>query len=234
MNAYKKMFPRQYTFLPVIHVESPVQAVRNANIAFSEGADCIFLINHRMPASGLRRCYASVRERHPDKWIGLNWLDQAPVDAMTMMDITIDGIWVDNAGIYEDQRGDTEARVLARMHHNLEQEWDTSFLLFGGIAFKYQEAVKDLSRVAKQAMLHVDVITTSGAKTGSPPDIEKIRTIRKAIGENFPLANASGVTPENVGEYMPYVDCFLVATGISDSHTELNTVRVGKFKRALS
>ena len=234
MNAYKRMFPRQYTFLPVIHVEYPVQAVRNANIAFGEGADGIFLINHRIPANELQRCYASVRERHPNKWIGLNWLDLTPAEAMTTMERTIGGIWVDNAGVYEDEHGDIEARTLARMHHYLEKEWRVSFLLFGGVAFKYQNAVKDLAHVAKQAMFHVDVITTSGTRTGSPPDIEKIRTIRNAIGEDFPLAIASGTTPENVTEFLPYVDCFLVATGISDSHTELNPTLVRKFKNALS
>jgi len=234
MNAYKVMFQHRSTFLPVIHVEYPIQAVRNANIAFGEGADGIFLINHRIPAGELQRCYSFVRERHPYKWIGLNWLDLTPVRGMSMMDDTVSGMWVDNAGIREDERGDIEARTLARMHRHLEQEWRISFLLFGGVAFKYQKEVKNLEHVAKQAMLHVDVVTTSGAKTGSPPDIEKIRTIRKAVGDDFPLAIASGATPENVGEYLPYVDCFLVATGISDSHTELNAVRVGKFRKATS
>jgi uncharacterized protein len=49
--------------------------------------------------------------------------------------------------------------------------------------------------------------------------------MRQALG-GFPLAIASGITPENVEAYLPYVDAFLVATGISSSFTELDSERV--------
>lgn len=43
--------------------------------------------------------------------------------------------------------------------------------------------------------------------------------MREAVDEHR-LAVASGVTPENVQDYLPYVDDFLVATGISKNfHT---------------
>jgi predicted TIM-barrel enzyme len=42
----------------------------------------------------------------------------------------------------------------------------------------------------------------------------------------LPLAIASGITPENVGDYLDVADCFLVATGISRSFTELEPSRV--------
>jgi predicted TIM-barrel enzyme len=40
------------------------------------------------------------------------------------------------------------------------------------------------------------------------------------------LAIASGITVQNVDRYLEWADCFLVATGISDSHTELNPSKV--------
>lgn len=49
--------------------------------------------------------------------------------------------------------------------------------------------------------------------------------MKQAIGE-FPLAIASGITPENVSESLDIADCFLVAKGISTSFTELDPVRV--------
>ena len=49
--------------------------------------------------------------------------------------------------------------------------------------------------------------------------------MKQALGE-FPLGIASGITPENVSEYLDIADCFLVATGISTSFTELDPVRV--------
>ncbi|MEO7729932.1 MAG: hypothetical protein ABIY55_03095 [Kofleriaceae bacterium] len=38
--------------------------------------------------------------------------------------------------------------------------------------------------------------------------------MREAIGPEGAIALASGITPENVGTYLPYVDAFLVGTGI--------------------
>lgn len=55
--------------------------------------------------------------------------------------------------------------------------------------------------------------------------LAKIAAIRAAIGSN-PLAIASGITPANVTEYLDSTNCFLVATGISSSFTELDDKRV--------
>jgi predicted TIM-barrel enzyme len=49
--------------------------------------------------------------------------------------------------------------------------------------------------------------------------------MKRAIGD-APLAIASGVTPENVPDYLPWADCFLVATGISYTFDELDPDRV--------
>jgi hypothetical protein len=42
--------------------------------------------------------------------------------------------------------------------------------------------------------------------------VNAARPLKRALGD-WPLAIASGITPENVGEYLPVADCFLVATG---------------------
>ena len=49
--------------------------------------------------------------------------------------------------------------------------------------------------------------------------------MKLALGDT-PLAIASGITPENVEEYLPYADSLLVATGISNGFTELDPLRV--------
>jgi len=53
---------------------------------------------------------------------------------------------------------------------------------FGGIAFKYQMPDPDPAGSAAIAVRLMDVVTTSGTKTGSAPDIEKIRSMKEAIG----------------------------------------------------
>jgi hypothetical protein len=46
-------------------------------------------------------------------------------------------------------------------------------------------------------------------------------------------ALASDVTPDNVGEYAPYVDCLMVATGISSSFDTLDPVLVARLASRL-
>jgi predicted TIM-barrel enzyme len=82
------------------------------------------------------------------------------------------------------------------------------------VAFKYQREVEDVVQASRTAVDYMDVVTTSGPGTGFAASLDKIRTMKQAIGA-FPLAIASGITPENVTDYLPISDCFLVATGIS-------------------
>ena len=70
----------------------------------------------------------------------------------------------------------------------------------------------------------MDVITTSGPGTGQAAEPAKIAAIRAGAGDH-PMALASGVTPENVDDYLPWVDAYLVATGISRDFEHLDPAR---------
>ena len=56
-------------------------------------------------------------------------------------------------------------------------------------------------------------------------DVEKVRTLRAGLGDHA-MALASGVTPENVRIYLPYVQAFLVGTGIEQRPPEGNLASV--------
>jgi hypothetical protein len=197
-----------------------LQALRNARIAHDEGADGVFLINHKLHHTGLLPIYEVVRQQLPGLWTGLNCLNLGR-DAVNVIPKNTAGLWVDNAGVDENPTPTAAAEEFAGIRQ--ESRWEG--LYFGGVAFKYQEEIHDVAQVARLAMPFVDVITTSGPGTGHAADVRKIRAMKEAIGDH-PLAIASGITPENVHEFMPCADCFLVASGISDSHTELNPARV--------
>lgn len=99
---------------------------------------------------------------------------------------------------------------------------------FGGVAFKTQVEIQDpkeLVAVVKAAMPFMDVVTTSGEGTGLAAEAVKTRLMKIAIGCK-PLAIASGITPENVWDYLPFADAFLVATGVSKDFYTLDETRV--------
>ena len=225
MSRLSRFFPRNRVFLPVIHAVSADQALRNARIAHDNGADGVFVINHEMDGGrpldyrALLAIRASISAALPGFWVGVNCLDLSAAEVFTAVDNTVSGVWTDNAHIDD---ADSELRAAKTVD---ERRQNYAGLYFGGVAFKYQAPVADEAVTASRAREHMDVVTTSGAATGSPADMAKIHRMKAALGD-FPLGIASGITPENVAGYLPYVSCFLVATGISSSFTELEPTRV--------
>lgn len=189
-------------FTPVIHVQSDEQALDQAQVAFDNGADGIFLIDHRRSHRKLLATYEVVRWNLPHAWIGLNFLDLSALDAIKKVPQSVDGLWMDSVvGV---KRQDIRA---------------FNGRYFAGVAFKYQEQPEDLAKAANEVAFLFDVVTTSGDATGVAADPAKLALMRSAIVD-VPLALASGVTSANVRDYLPYVSCFLVSTGISrDFHT---------------
>jgi hypothetical protein len=209
-SKFKEIFSNPRVILPVIHVKSEKQALFNAAIARDLDADGIFLINHGIKSHILFDVFNKVKSEFPDLWIGVNCLDLSPAEIFSKVPVDVAGVWVDNAHIHEDHNDQSEAgKVLEIQKAN---GW--SGLYFGGVAFKYQRHVNDLEKAALVASHYMDVITTSGPGTGLPANVEKISRMNAALND-FPLAIASGITPENIHKYLPYAVCFLVATGIS-------------------
>lgn len=214
--------------LPVIHVEDEGQALRQAYVAREESCDGVFLINHAISSDELLRIHGTVALKFPDWWVGVNCLDLSAAEVFGAITNAIDGVWVDNAGIDERSVAQIEAqRILAARKRS---GWRG--LYFGGVAFKYQREVEDLAAATRSAALFMDVVTTSGPGTGESASVEKIARMKSTLGE-FALAIASGITPENIFDYLPHADCFLVATGISKSWNEFDPAKVKALAKAI-
>ncbi len=229
-NRFKSVFKKEHTVLPVIHVKDKSQAVENANVAFDCGADGIFLINHNVSPITLNEIYQEVRKRYEKEWIGINCLGLSVEIVFSELPFGVSGVWSDNAGI--DLGGASEcARDVLKI--KAELKWEG--LYFGGVAFKYQNKVPfpKLRLVAEVSKNFMDVVVTSGPKTGSPPDIMKIKIMKTTLSRDFPLAIASGITSENVKEFLPYADCFLVATSISKDFYNFDSEKLKALIRAV-
>ena len=217
MNRFRKVFTPRHVVLPVIHVANLKQAIRNVAVAHGAGADGVFLINHSIGDTELLQIYGEAKEAYPEFWIGVNCLGLMPEAVFQAIPDTMAGVWVDNAMIREESESQERAETITNVRE--QRKWHG--LYFGGVAFKYQRPVKDLVSAARIASRYIDVVTTSGPGTGQAAAVDKIRTMKDALGD-FPLAIASGITPENVRDYLDCADCFLVATGISRTFEELD------------
>ena len=220
-TSYRRTFTLRHAVLPVIHVRDADQALRNAHIAASAGCDGVFLINHGISTQSLLEIEAEVSSQMTDLWTGVNLLGTAPEDVFGKLAPGVGGVWTDNARIRENQESQPDAESIRHSRNN--SGW--SGLYFGGVAFKYQRSVEDLGAAARIASEFMDVVTTSGPGTGMAADLKKIETMKRSL-EDSPLAIASGITPSNVDQFLPFADCLLVATGISASWDELDPALV--------
>lgn len=215
--GFREFFHERHIVLPVIHAETEQQVMRNVERARDAGADGVFIINHTIDWPSLLCIHKTATKAFPGWWIGVNCLGLSAFDVFRKIPGSMPGVWTDNALIDVTKEPQTQAEQVLSVIE--ESGWNG--LYFGGVAFKYQDPVVDTGAAASVAARYIDVVTTSGSGTGIPAHVEKIRAMKEAIGDS-PLALASGVTPENVELYMPYCDCFLVASGISETFDELD------------
>ena len=207
VSQYREQFGQARRVFPVIHVTSLEQALRNAALARDEGADGVFLITHgEVPDRELLEIHSEVHAKFQGWWIGVNCLTVSPLRLFTMLSEDVAGVWIDDAAINENEEEQTEAEIIKKARRR--SAWEG--LYFGGVAFKYQRKVRSekLWDAAEIASRYLDVVTTSGPGTGRAASVEKIATMKHALGET-PLAIASGITPDNIADFLPHADCFL-------------------------
>ncbi len=205
--------------MPVIHVLDQHQVETNIVAALAEGVAGIFLINHDFGIEPFLPIIRTTRQRFPEIWVGLNFLAVTGSEAfpilgtLTQEDCPIDAYWADDARIDERTANQSEAIKIDQIRRN--SGWNG--LYFGGTAFKKQRqvALDKMEIAARQAIHHMEVVTTSGVATGEEANHAKIDDFRRGVGSHT-LALASGITPENATNY-DQVDCYLVATGINKS-----------------
>lgn len=200
-------------FYPVVHCLNPHKAkgvmrtILNTGIAMENEADGVFLIGHSLISSDLVYIYECVRQEFPDIWIGINFLDISNWEKLSTtarLCNNLNALWTDKIPDYRLPLSFTIRR-------------------FGGVAFKYiapNLTGDDLVVACRKAVLIVDVATTSGEATGSPPDVAKLEAIKENLGGRIPLALASGVSVDNVQMFKPMVDIFLASSSICERDHE--------------
>lgn len=234
MDRIAQVFGTARVLLPVVHPVDRATALASIATVHAAGARGAFLIDQGMSEADVLRLIVEVRERFPSLWIGVNLLSRSPADALTTAldrcEGRIDGIWADNARI--DERSAAQPAAAAFVDARRARGWDGLF--FGGVAFKYQREVAfaDLGRAAALAHDYMDVICTSGAGTGKAADPTKVRAMREGA-RGTAIALASGVTPENAAAYVPYVQAYLVGTGIESSFGVIDAAKLAALLTAL-
>lgn len=216
----------QRLVLPVIHFLNRSTAVDQAAVAFSCGADGVFLISHH--GAGTDELIAvgqAIKAQHADKLVGINFLGKDAYESLLeVASAKLDMVWTDDPGV--SSKGITDDGNWCKSA--LMREGAKWPLFFGSVAFKYQRTEPHPGVAAKLAADAGMLPTTSGEATGSAPGLGKARDMSQALNGG-PLAIASGMTPENVAEFLPYFTHYLVATGVSTDMFHFDPSRLKAF-----
>lgn len=202
--------PNAKMFFPVIHcINHFFGGIQHANdnleIAIENGADGVFLIGHGITADNLFKIGQNISTSHPDVFLGVNFLgldDENTSLSNYLSSGVFKALWMD---------------IMPRGRELVP----ANTVLYGGVAFKYIDpdlCGDALKEACRRAIGLVDVVTTSGPRTGMPPDMAKLAAIREHIGNDKLLALASGVDESNAALFLEHVDHFLVASSITKNH----------------
>jgi len=201
--------------IPVIHHINQELTFKNADICAESGAFGVFLISMEGYNSDIPMLSKKIKEKYPTLKVGFNLLGQQPLEAVEIsLFYNLDMTW-----------SDYHIVTSKKIHHQTQKISDTikktSHMFFNSVAFKYQTIEENPGEAALLSTEFGFTPTTSGVSTGVAADLNKIKTMKEAIG-NKPLAIASGLTPLNVMDYSNYIEYGLVATGISKTFHELD------------
>lgn len=231
IEKFKSAFPDNHSLIVALHSRSIAHALEGAEIALTNGAHGVAVVTHVIAPVIWLEAIRQIKEKYPHHQAVLNILQRDPKTIFLIMkeleQILPDGIWTDNARIsgidYIPSWHETDADDV----RNIQEEMWWKWLYFGGLDFKHQKHL-DASAypfAVQQAKKYLDIITTSGDATWVSADKEKVKNI-KELAWNYPVWLASGVMPENIGEYIKNTDISIVASWISKDYYNLDPAKV--------
>lgn len=188
--------------------------LRNAEIAFSNKADGIFLTSS-IDCFRMVDIYREVRDSFSDAWIGIRFEDVDPIHqlprlrAMANKCKQLDAVWTRKL---PEERPDTQATI------------------FGSFLIDYKgsnevrppdEKDKPVPGEALRALCNrisstVDVAVVFGPERGTSPGMAATAALRKFLGSSTQLAIAGGVSAENLHKFIRSADIFIVGTSLSE------------------
>lgn len=210
---------------PVIHHLDRNTTLQQAKLVSALGADGLFLISHGRQDDELPDLAAEIKLAYPALRVGLNFLWNGPIAAAEVaVSRGLDMMWGDYCGV--DSHGVSglalalkAIRDRAAAGHPIE--------VFASVAFKGQPNDANPALAATHAMECGFTPTTSGARTGAAPDLDKIVRMSAVTGGN--LAITSGMTLENVGLFELHLSAILVATGVSIDEHRIDPLKLQRF-----
>lgn len=115
-----------------------------------------------------------------------------------------------HTGVMHTDQGTLEGRAHETLRYRAALR--SRALIFADVLVKHATGGGDPATVARETAYRglADALLVTGPETGRPPDLERIRTVKRAVPDR-PVLAASGVTAENLSDFAE-ADGFIVGT----------------------
>ncbi len=200
------------------------RTLEQVKIAFNNNADGVFLTIGEacLSVKTIVDCYSYIRKLFPFEFIGINFMCDS-VTAATSVPIDANALWIDKGLGQVNYLTD----ILNAKQILQQRQWKG--LYFGGFCLKGNnqllfELPNNLCNQNWEPEKYFDVCVTSGISTGIPIDLNHLKII-SAKANGVPLALASGVNETNITSFIPYVNYFIVGTGVEKNSLDLNLIK---------
>lgn len=199
--------------IPVIHHVDSKLTLEQAKIVSDSKAFGIFLISMTGDNEHLPMLAKVIKSRYPHLKLGTNLLGNTALETVKInLDFELDMSWSDEPIIHGNKIS-PEANEISNLVKN-------KHLFFNSVAFKYQKEDPNPKQATLNSYNLGFIPTTSGQATGKAANLDKISKMAEAI-QVKKMGLASGLTPNNIKDYLPYIEYGLVSTGISKNFHEI-------------
>ena len=205
--------------IPVIHHRDELLTFRNAQLCHKNNVYGLFIISMEGNNEGLAALARKIKNEFPTLKIGVNHLGYKSLNSLyECLNYSLDMMWSDEPIV--------TGSFISKEAEDIYKELNENKIdFFNSVAFKYQAEEFYIEDSVKNSKSLGFIPTTSGQATGVAAEINKIKKMKEAL-RDYPLAIASGLTPENVKEYSKMIDYGLVATGISKNFYEFDEEKI--------
>lgn len=181
---------------------------------------------------------AEVRRLYPDTPLGINVLRNDGLSALAVAHAV--GAAYVRVNVLSGARV-TDQGLIQGIAHDLLRERKLlgadAIKIFADVDVKHSAplAVRPLHDEVDDTLERglADAVIASGAGTGKPTDLEKLKLIKRSAGR-VPVFIGSGITAETVQNYVPHADGFIVGTYFKVDNVPTNPVDPARVRALLS
>lgn len=226
-RVYRAFGTSNGIILPVLSCYNELQFKRNINNLYSYFQDRringIWLLTTNSDIETITKVLIWTKDKYPDFWVGVNLIGHIPKVLNFLSVVSPDGLWVDNSHLTDKTNQNIPEIVIDQF-----KRLNWKGLYFGGVLFKYNHYMGDPLKILDKANEYMDVLITSGEGTGIEIELDKIKFIKDNTKTNILVANASGITPENVYKIKKFCNIFVVRSSIVDKRNNIDMNKLDK------